>query len=133
MGRRISIRPALCRWRTAALWLFVASGAFISAAAAQSTAAQNISVSIRNGKADPSSIRLTQGQPVELSLTSDRSMQLHLHGYDLIADVEPGVTATLSFIARLAGRFPVELHRKEPAARGGWHGGAIFYVEVYPP
>ncbi|MCT7378145.1 hypothetical protein [Chelativorans salis] len=48
-----------------------------------------------------------QGDSIELRWTSDRAMALHLHGYDLEAEVEPETEATVSFDARAAGRFLV--------------------------
>jgi hypothetical protein len=39
----------------------------------------------------------------------------------------------ISFVAKITGRFPVEAHRMDPAAKGTRHAGTLFYVEVYPP
>jgi hypothetical protein len=55
-----------------------------------------------------------------------------MHGYDLTAQLEPGMPATFSFAAKIAGRFPVEAHRMGPAGNGRHLSGALFYVEVYP-
>ena len=105
----------------------------VSVATAQTSASQQFSITIRNGKADTNLIRITQGQRIEIALASDQAAELHLHGYDLTAQLEPGVPAALSFLARIAGRFPVEAHRWGSAAKGRRHPGALFYVEVYPP
>lgn len=67
-----------------------------------------------------------RGDSVELRWTSDRAMALHLHGYDLEAEVGPGMEATISFDARAAGRFPVETHDASGQHR------AIIYLEVHP-
>ena len=69
---------------------------------------------------------LRQGEDVELRWSSDRSMALHLHGYDLQAEVGPGRDAVMVFGARFAGRFPIETHDAQ-----GRHE-AILYVEVHP-
>src|SRR4051812_21034626 len=83
----------------------------ISAASAQTGAPQQFSVTIKGGKADTELIRATQGRQVDIALTSDLPAELHLHGYDILVPLEPGVVGTLSFIAKAAGRFPVEAHR----------------------
>jgi hypothetical protein len=75
---------------------------------------------------------VTQGEQVEITLTSDQSAELHLHGYDVTVQLEPGAPAILSFIARIAGRFPVEAHGMGPLAKGRRSPGALFYVEAYP-
>jgi len=55
--------------------------------------------------------------------------------FDSLADVISfGIApAILSFIARIAGRFPVEAHGMGPLAKGRRSPGALFYVEIYPP
>jgi hypothetical protein len=105
----------------------------ISAATAQTGAPHKLAVTIKNGKADSSTLRVTQGEQVELALSSDQPAELHLHGYDLTAQLEPGVPATIAFVAKIAGRFPVEAHRMGPTTKGARHAGTLFYVEVYPP
>jgi hypothetical protein len=130
-------RPtALARMVTAAALSILTAAAdvgLISVATAQTSALRQFSVTIRNGKADPNLIRVTQGEQVEIMLASDQAAELHLHGYDRIAQLEPGVPATLSFVAKIAGRFPVEAHRMGSLAQGRHNPGALFYVEVYPP
>ncbi len=59
----------------------------------------------------PSRIKVRQGDAVTLRVTSDQDDELHLHGYDLEAQLQPGVAANLSFIADRSGRFDLELHR----------------------
>ncbi len=79
--------------------------------------------------ADKRRIRVTQGERVELHWTSDAPLVLHLHGYDIEARVVPGSPATMRFLAKATGRFPVETHS------GGTHGaghGVLLYFEVYP-
>lgn len=51
-----------------------------------------------------------QGQVVIINVQSERQDELHLHGYDLTLDIEPGQLATLEFLAEHAGRFELELH-----------------------
>ena len=54
--------------------------------------------------------RLTVGQPVRLTVTSDVADELHVHGVDETAELEPGEPAVLEFTPESPGRFEVELH-----------------------
>jgi len=76
-------------------------------------------------------IRVKQGDVVKLRWSSDRSIAMHLHGYDIERKIEPGVVAEMTFTARATGRFPVQEHQ---AASGGGHthGAPIVQVEVLP-
>jgi hypothetical protein len=71
-------------------------------------------------------LRVQQGDQVSLRWTSDRPITLHLHGYDLELEIEPGVAAAMQFEARATGRFPVEIHQP-----GGRHA-TLLYLEVHP-
>jgi hypothetical protein len=76
-------------------------------------------------------IRVKQGDVVKLRWSSDRSIALHLHGYDIERKVEPGVVTEMTFTARATGRFPVQ----ETHARSGGshtHGASIVQIEVLP-
>ncbi len=72
-------------------------------------------------------IRVHQGDAVTLRWTSDRSLTLHLHGYDLEQRINPRTTATMSFTARATGRFPIEIHGGE-----GHGASTLAYLEVHP-
>jgi len=50
-----------------------------------------------------------QGRRVVLVVRSELSDHVHLHGYDLMADVGPGQPATIRFTANAPGRFEIEL------------------------
>ena len=50
-----------------------------------------------------------RGREVVLRVSSDVADHIHLHGYDLTADVAPGAPAELAFVADVRGRFEVEL------------------------
>ena len=76
-------------------------------------------------------IRVKQGDVVKLRWSSDRSIALHLHGYDIERKVEPGVVAEMTFTARATGRFPVEEHQARSGG-GDTHGAPIVQVEVLP-
>jgi hypothetical protein len=57
-------------------------------------------------------IKVQQGEMVELVVSSDRADEVHVHGYDIKADVMPTRTARIAFRARLAGRFEIELEER---------------------
>ncbi|HYT96236.1 MAG TPA: hypothetical protein VEO36_02850 [Casimicrobiaceae bacterium] len=71
-------------------------------------------------------LRVQQGDEVELRWSSDRPLSLHLHGYEIETNVPPHVSTVMSFKARLAGRFPVSEHREGARER------TILYIEVHP-
>ena len=100
-------------------------------ASAQDDGKRTIEVRIENRHvaADMRTIRITEGETVELRWTSDEAVELHLHGYDLKAEARPGAPAVMTFEAYAAGRFPVTNH--------GWGDGghghdALTYLEIYP-
>ena len=72
-------------------------------------------------------IRVSQGDHVQVTLTSDDALDLHLHGYDREVTVTPQSPALLELEATISGRFPVEVH-----GGGHDHGHVLFYLEVYP-
>lgn len=54
-----------------------------------------------------------QGAQITLRVTSDVADQLHLHTYDLKLDLVPGQSADLTFLAKMAGVFEVELEQRK--------------------
>ena len=88
---------------------------------------QRFTVHIEGGDVakDRRTIRVTEGDSVEIEFTSDRKLTLHLHGIDIETTVAPGKPTVMRFDATVAGRFPVEAHGT------GAHAGLV-YVEVYP-
>jgi hypothetical protein len=50
-----------------------------------------------------------QGRKVVIVVRTELSDHVHLHGYDLMADVGPGKPATIRFTATAPGRFELEL------------------------
>ena len=76
-------------------------------------------------------IRVKQGDVVKLRWSTDRAMDLHLHGYDIEKRIEPGTVSELTFTARVTGRFEVAVHA---TAHGGGHshGAPLVQIEIYP-
>ena len=53
-------------------------------------------------------ISVTHGDTVRFRVRSSVAEEVHVHGYDLTKDIEPGRTATMSFRAALEGVFEIE-------------------------
>jgi hypothetical protein len=54
-------------------------------------------------------LSVRRGKQVVLVVESALTDHVHLHGYDLMADVAPGKPATIRFKASATGRFEIEL------------------------
>ena len=72
-----------------------------------------VAVAINEGIMSPPEVTVYEGDQVNLQITSDRPIEVHLHGYDLTEEVEPGETAELSFEATDTGRFAIEDHNTD--------------------
>jgi hypothetical protein len=57
-------------------------------------------------------LRFKEGDTVRFRVRSDVADEVHVHGYDLMKDVEPGQTITFSFPATITGIFEVELENR---------------------
>ena len=63
-------------------------------------------------------LRFEQGDTVRFRVRSDVADEVHVHGYDVMKDVEPGRTVTFSFPADITGIFEIELEQRgEPIAQ----------------
>ncbi len=56
-------------------------------------------------------IQVARGQSVVVRVTSDVTEEIHVHGYDVFLDLEPGVAGELEFVADIPGVFEVELEK----------------------
>jgi hypothetical protein len=93
--------------------------------AAQAAEPVSIEFVVEGGKVVGGSrvIRLTRNDAVQLVVRSDKADELHLHGYNLHADLLPNKPATLKFVASRTGRFSAELHGS---------GVELGVLEIYP-
>jgi hypothetical protein len=66
---------------------------------------------IKNGKPVGGIAKLTynEGEQVRFKVDSDVSDEVHMHGYDIMKDVEAGGSVTFDFPATLEGIFEAEL------------------------
>ena len=79
----------------------------------EETQEEVVAVAINEGTMSPLEVTVYEGNQVNLQIISDRPIELHLHGYDLTEEVEPGETADLSFEATDTGRFGIEDHNTD--------------------
>jgi hypothetical protein len=68
-------------------------------------------------------IKARQGDEVTIVITSDKADELHLHGYDRHAHLQPNAPARVMLKADRTGRFPIELHKSHIE---------LGTIEVYP-
>jgi hypothetical protein len=92
-----------------------APGAHSASGSAAPAAVRIINVTVRGGKAggDTGQITVPLGTPIVMSVSSDVADQIHVRGYDRKANVRAGTTASVTFIANIAGGFEVELENSK--------------------
>jgi FtsP/CotA-like multicopper oxidase with cupredoxin domain len=72
--------------------------------------AVEIEVEVEDGEVQgPGDVEVQQGERVRLVVEADVSDEVHVHGYDLLADVSPDGPAVIVFRANAPGVFEVEL------------------------
>lgn len=77
--------------------------------------------------AEPRVLAVRQNDRVVIRVSSDKPVQVHLHGYDIESDVVPNAVTSLRFTANATGRFPIEIHSREPLKQR-----PLAYLEVRP-
>lgn len=87
------------------------AAATTSTAAAETTStASEIDVTVAGGEVEgPDLFEFALGDQVEITVLTDVADQIHIHGYDLRYDAEPGVLVKIAFEADAPGIFEVEL------------------------
>lgn len=69
-----------------------------------------IEIEVEEGRVDGrSEYAVPVGERVRIEVQADVADEVHVHGYDLMADVSPGRAAVIAFRADAAGVFEVEL------------------------
>ncbi len=88
-----------------------------------------VELAVRGGALpqDQRVIRVQQGDEVTLRWTTDKTVRIHLHGYDIEKTLSPDVPTTMRFSASATGRFPIEIHRSQHG-----HESTLGYLEVHP-
>jgi hypothetical protein len=54
-------------------------------------------------------LRSTEGETVRFRVRHDAPEEVHIHGYNIMEDLEPGKTVTVSLEATITGIFEIEL------------------------
>jgi hypothetical protein len=70
-------------------------------------------VTVKNGRVvnGPGTLHVSIGEQVTLKVSADRADEVHVHGYDRTAEVEPDKPATIRFSADIPGQFAAELEQ----------------------
>ncbi len=78
---------------------------------AASPSVRTIAITVAGGKVTGTSGReqVALGESVVIRVTSDIAEEVHVHGYDLMADVPAGGTVDIPLTASIPGGFEVEL------------------------
>jgi len=97
-----------------ALAIALVAVALPTAASAQPTATKPVVISITavNGRPVGGIKRPTikKGSTVRLVVRTNVGTAIHLHGYNLEKTVKKGVPTVIQFVAKVPGRFALELH-----------------------
>jgi len=97
----------------------------------------DVTIRDRHVEGGASTLRVKRGDTVLMRWRADEAVSLHVHGYDLRADLSATATTTLRFEATIAGRFPISAHEfgaaTDNAARPTKHHElTLLYLEVLP-
>jgi heme/copper-type cytochrome/quinol oxidase subunit 2 len=76
-------------------------------------------IQIRGGKVvgGPPEIHAKKDDTVVIVVSADAPDEVHLHGYDIEKEVQPGQAVRFQFTANLEGEFEIESHKAEDAGR----------------
>jgi hypothetical protein len=86
-----------------------------SSPATEAQQAVEISVAVTDGKVEPKPhrVEVAKDSQVRLIVTSDVDDELHVHGYEVEAELEAGRPTTVELVADQTGIFEVETHETE--------------------
>ena len=97
------------------LALLLLAGLFLTLRPDPDTQAQShtFDVNIQGDTMTPPELKVREGDVVIMRITTDDPVELHVHGYDITQEVEPGEPTEVRFPARTTGRFEIENHETE--------------------
>ncbi len=78
----------------------------------------------------PPTLSISQGESLRLEVRTAEAIELHLHGYDLMAVAAPGAPAVFVFEALHSGRFALVAHGADDLL--GREEAALAYLEILP-
>ncbi|HUF88044.1 MAG TPA: hypothetical protein VMM59_11740 [Thermohalobaculum sp.] len=90
-----------------------------------------LTVRLHPDAAMPAVVQVPLGAHVHLTVIGAGAGELHLHGYDILAEGGGEAPAVIVFDAAHAGRFPLEAHVEDDLL--GRRDKAVLYVEVRAP
>jgi heme/copper-type cytochrome/quinol oxidase subunit 2 len=125
----------LVRWHGRVLALILCLGLSLVAVPTTRAETQTFNLEIRARKVvgTTRTLRVKQGETAILRWTTDETVALHLHGYDIEQVVMPGTPAELTFKAHATGRFPITAHGFGGHGHKGAHDETtLAYIEVLP-
>jgi hypothetical protein len=102
------------------------------------SAVREFELSIRDRRVEGSvsTLRVKRGETVLLRWRTDEAVSLHVHGYDVQANLSAASPRSVRFDATIAGRFPITAHEfgtADQAARSKGHREVtLLYLEVLP-
>jgi hypothetical protein len=105
-------------------------GALLGAAIASAHAEDRVftlEIHSEGPSAKPQILTVRQNDQVVIRVSSDKPVEVHLHGYDIESEVVPNVVTSLRFTATATGRFPIEIHSRKPVKQP-----PLAYLEVQP-
>lgn len=74
------------------------------------TTVPRIDLEFRGGEVEgPDTFQLDKDDTFDIWVLSDTTDELHVHGYDLLFDLEPGVPVHVTFVTDIVGIFEAEL------------------------
>lgn len=109
----IGRRRALAALSSAILLAVAGTGCGSTEQPTDPSAPVEVAITITAGRAEPQPGRIDakKNQQVRITVTSDVADRVHVHGYEVGADLIAGQPATVEFEANLDGLFEVETHQ----------------------
>jgi heme/copper-type cytochrome/quinol oxidase subunit 2 len=107
MAKWWTVKEQRNRWALLAAWVGLALLiAFVPLPASATPVERHVRLEARSFEFIPNVIRVNRGDRVVLTLEAgDFVHGLHLDGYDVRVEAEPGIPARVSFVADRAGKF----------------------------
>jgi FtsP/CotA-like multicopper oxidase with cupredoxin domain len=80
--------------------VFAAAGAYVvGRQTGGGGQARTFNLDVKGGTMSPDHLDARQGDTITINLTADKSEEIHLHGFDVKFEAEPGKTVTKTFKA----------------------------------
>ncbi|MFY9616350.1 MAG: hypothetical protein WAT58_13215 [Candidatus Dormiibacterota bacterium] len=68
-----------------------------------------INLTVTGSNVSPQDPSAKKGQNVQMTITTDKDEEVHLHGYDIHFSCKAGSPLTMNFVADKTGQFEIEL------------------------